>query len=288
MYAIRYRIPRSTLISRVLLVLTVLAAGLLPRPGGAAELRVPVTVSFLGAGGEDAVLLHQPGRCAMLVDAGPRGSGTRIGEALERRGIETLDRLVISHPHQDHFGGVLTLPTSLAIAMVHDNGGDNGGEPHFADYRRWRRQFPYQPLAAGAQWQCGEIEVSVLAADATTSRPEKINDGSIVLAVTAGPVRLLLPGDIEVGGRRALAVRPGALRADIVKVPHHAKDAGGLGPWLDAVGPALAVISTGRDSGPDPAALQLVRAGSGAVWRTDIQGDLELRIDARGWYRVGQ
>jgi len=287
MHTIRHRNLRPMILCRSLLLLTVLAAGL-ARPGGAAELSAPVTVSFFGAGGEDAVLLHQTGRCALLVDAGPRGSGTRIGEALERRGIEALDRLVISHPHLDHFGGVLTLPTALAIAMVHDNGGDNGGEPGFAAYRRWRRQFPYQPLAAGAQWQCGEIKVAVLAADATTSRPEKINDGSIVLAVTVGPVRLLLPGDIEAGVRRALTNRPGALRADIVKIPHHARDAGGLGPWLDAVGPALAVISTGKGGEVDPAALELVRARSGEVWHTDIQGDLELRIDAEGWRHVGQ
>ncbi|MBB5347438.1 MBL fold metallo-hydrolase [Desulfoprunum benzoelyticum] len=287
MHAIRYRHPRPMILCRSLLLLTVLAASL-ARPVGAAEPSVPVTVSFFGAGGEDAVLLHQAGRCALLVDAGPRGSGIRIGEALERRGVEGLDQLVISHPHLDHFGGVLTLPTSLEIAMVHDNGGDNGGEPGFADYRRWRRHFPYQPLAAGAKWRCGEIEVSVLAADSTTSRPEKINDGSIVLAVTVGSVRLLLPGDIEAGGRRALARRPGALRADIVKIPHHAKDAGGLGPWLDAVRPALAVISTGKDTVVDPAALELVRASSGEVWRTDLQGDLEIRIDARGWHHVGQ
>jgi competence protein ComEC len=286
MHTIRHRKPRPMILCRSLLLLTVLAVGL-ARPGGAAEPSAPVTVSFFGAGGEDAVLLHQTGRCALLVDAGPRGSGIRIGEALERRGIEALDRLVISHPHADHFGGVLTLSPALAIAMVHDNGGDNGGEPGFAAYRRWRRQFPYQPLAAGAQWQCGEIKVAVLAANATASQPEKINDGSLVLAVTVGPVRLLLPGDIEVGVRRALTNRPGALRADIVKIPHHAKDAGGLGPWLDAVGPALAVISTGKGGEVDPAALELVRARSGEVWRTDIQGDLELRIDAQGWHHVG-
>jgi len=279
------RHSRSLLTCRSLLLLLVLAAGLV-RPVGAAQLSVPVTVSFLDAGGEDTLLLHQPGRCTMLVDAGPPGSGSRIGEALDRRGVERLDRLIISHPHHDHFGGVLTLPAALAIAMVHDNGGDNGSEPHFAEYRRWRRQFPYQPLATGGKWQCGDIEVSVLAADATRSRPEKINDSSLVLAVTAGPVRLLLPGDIEAGGRMALAARPGALRADIVKIPHHAKDAVHLGPWLDAVAPALAVVSTGRGAAVDPAALELVQSRSGEMWRTDIQGDLELTIDARGWHRV--
>ena len=287
MDANHYRNSRSMIICRSLLLLTMLVT-VLTRSSGAAQLSSPVILSFFDAGGEDALLLRQDGRCAMLVDAGPPGSGSRIGEALEHRGVERLDRLIISHPHHDHFGGVLTLPAALAIAMVHDNGDDNGGEPHFAAYRRWRRQFPYQPLATGGKWQCGEIEVTVLAADATKSRPEEINDSSLVLAVTVGPVRLLLPGDIEAGGRRALADRPEGLRADIVKIPHHAKDAGHLGPWLDAVRPGLAVISTGRGAAVDPAALELVRARSGEVWRTDLQGDLELRIDARGWHHVGQ
>ena len=83
-----------------------------------------------------------------------------------------------------------------------------------------------------------------------------------------------------------LATRPDRINATIVKIPHHAKSAGHLGPWLDAVSPALSVISTGAATESDPEALLVVQQKSGTVWRTDLQGDLELQIDARGWRHV--
>lgn len=277
----RQRRPTDPALLKCLLPLLLAAAIALPAAAG--ELSSAVFVRFFDVGMGDAVLIHQPGQCAVLVDAGPPGSGTRIGRHLRDMRIDRLDRLVVSHPHLDHFGGILTLPASLAIDMVNDNGVDNPGERFFPAYRQWRQQRHYRPLTSGVQWQCGDILFTVLAADPDKTRYEEINDGSIALLAEAGPVRLLLPGDLEAGGRRALAAPPGRVRATIAKIPHHGKSAGHLGPWLDAVSPALSVISTGGATEPDPEALRLVQQKSGTVWRTDLQGDLELQIDARGW-----
>ncbi len=284
MEAKRRHIPTiAALLNCLLLALLVVAMAL---PVAAKEFSSPVYVTFFDVGMGDAVLIHQPGQCAVLVDAGPPDSGIRIGHHLRDRRIDRLDRLIVSHPHFDHFGGILTLPATLAIGMVNDNGVDNPDERFFPAYRHWRQQQHYRPLASGGQWRCGDIVFTVLAVDPDTSRHEEINDSSIVLLAEIGPVRLLLPGDLEFGGRRELATHPDRIEATIVKVPHHAKSAGYLGPWLDAVSPALSVISTGTATESDPEALLVVQQKSGTVWRTDLQGDLELQIDARGWRHV--
>jgi beta-lactamase superfamily II metal-dependent hydrolase len=267
-------------------LLPLLLATFTALPAAAGEFSSPVFVRFFDVGRGDATLIDQPGRCAVLVDAGPPGSGIRIGRHLHDKRIDRLDRLIVSHPHFDHFSGILTLPATLAIDMVNDNGVDNPDERFFPAYRHWRQQQHYRPLASGGQWQCGDILFTVLAVDPDKSRLEEINDSSIVLLVEVGPVRLLLPGDLESGGRRKLATRPDRINATIVKIPHHAKSAGHLGPWLDAVSPALSVISTGAATESDPEALLVVQQKSGTVWRTDLQGDLELQIDARGWRHV--
>ncbi len=242
----------------------------------------PVFLSFFDVGDGDAVLIHQPGRCTVLVDAGPPGSGTEIGRQLGSRRINRLDHLIISHPHSDHFGGVLDLPADLVIAHVGDNGVDFAAEPYFQEYRDWRQHRQYRPMAAGEQWLCGDITFTVLALDQGKTRPEEINDSSLVLLAEAGPVRLLLPGDIEDHGRRKLAAEPGRIAAEIVKIPHHAKSAGHLEAWLDVVRPELSVISSGSTF-PAPEALTLIRRKSGETWRIDLQGPLELQIDNRGW-----
>jgi beta-lactamase superfamily II metal-dependent hydrolase len=49
-----------------------------------------------------AILIRSPEKTA-LVDAGP---SRHVVELLKARGIKSLDLLVVSHHHHDHFGGM--------------------------------------------------------------------------------------------------------------------------------------------------------------------------------------
>lgn len=253
----------------------------------AAELDGPVYLTFYDVGQGDALLVHQPDRCAILVDAGPAGSGTAIGASLAEKGIFRLNRLIVTHPHQDHFGGVMTLPTDLDIDLINDNGVANLDETGFSSYRDWRADKPYAPLRAGDAWQCGDLLFTVLGPDEGMAGDKVINETSIVLRVDAGRLGVFLPGDLEAAGRRSLDARAAQLNADILKVPHHAAADYRLGEWLEAVSPELSVISVGRNNtigAPDRQTLTEIRQKSGAVWRTDIQGPLEIMIDREGWH----
>lgn len=255
-------------------------------PGRAAELSGPIFVTFYDVGQGDALLVHQPGKCAILVDTGPPGSGRRIGTSLAAKSITRLDRLIITHPHSDHFGGTLTLPAELTIAMVNDNGIAETEEKDFPGYLDWLGRQHSTPLEKGDTWQCGDILVTVLGPDRAMATNRAINDTSLVLRIEAGPVILLLPGDIETAGRQALGAAAGQLDADILKVPHHAAADRQLEAWLEGISPELSVISVGKDNSlgaPDRQTLTAIRQKSGAVWRTDQQGDLEIRIDRKGW-----
>ena len=107
------KMPPTTRLSLFLLCLLTLSAAV--PTGRAAGPADPVFLTFFDVGQGDALLIRRPGRCAVLVDSGPPGSGRDIGAYLAKKGISRLDRLIISHPHQDHFGGVLSLPDDLQI-----------------------------------------------------------------------------------------------------------------------------------------------------------------------------
>ena len=251
----------------------------------------PVFLTFFDVGHGDALLIHQPGRCAVLVDAGPPGSGRDIGAFLAKRGISRLDRLIISHPHQDHFGGVSSLPADLQIGEVLDNGVDNRLERNYLSYQNWRAAHFSRRLQQGEAWQCGQVRFTVLGPLPASLAAAAINDSSLVLRVDIGPVGLLLPGDLETRGWQSLDVDPVYLDAEIFKVPHHGAETAGLGEWLADISPELSVISVGRDNligAPDRQSLEIIKRHSKQVWRTDLQGRLEIRIDGRGWRRVGQ
>lgn len=255
----------------------------------AAELSDSVFLTFFDVGQGDALLIHQPNRCAVLIDTGAPGSGQNIGAFLAKKGISRLDRLIISHPHDDHFAGTLSLPPDLTIAQVNDNGVTNSREKSFQAYQNWRARHLYHPLKKGDVWRCGQIIFTVLGPDQARLTTGNINDTSLVLRVEAGPVSLLLPGDIEATGWQSLNASAEQLASDIFKVPHHGAQDRYLDNWLKVINPELSVVSVGSDNhigAPDRNTLEAIRQESGRIWRTDQQGDLEIRIDRQGWHYV--
>uniref|UniRef100_UPI0035BBACCF ComEC/Rec2 family competence protein n=1 Tax=Streptomyces sp. SM9 TaxID=1736047 RepID=UPI0035BBACCF len=109
--------------------------------------------------------------------------------------------------------------------------------------------------------------------------PDGANDASLTLLVRTAGLTLLLLGDLEPPGQRALA-RTGRVPAgvDVLKVAHHgsAHQDPGL---LAAAAPRLAVVSVGADNGyghPAPSTLAAFRDRGVPLHRTDRQGDIAV------------
>ena len=64
-----------------------------------------VEVRVLDVGQGSAVLVRTPEHHALLFDGGPAGCG--LADQLRSLGVRKLDVVVVSHPHADHFAGLL-------------------------------------------------------------------------------------------------------------------------------------------------------------------------------------
>jgi glyoxylase-like metal-dependent hydrolase (beta-lactamase superfamily II) len=101
-----------------------------------------LTVYWIDVEGGGATLIVTPAGESVLIDAGypdERG-GPRIHRvATQVAGVERIDHLVITHFHNDHFGGTIGLAKLMPIARVYDNGKpspppDERDAPPFAAY----------------------------------------------------------------------------------------------------------------------------------------------------------
>jgi beta-lactamase superfamily II metal-dependent hydrolase len=116
------------------------------------------------------------------------------------------------------------------------------------------------------------------------------NDASLVLRVELAGRVVLLPGDVESAGEHALVAEQGALRADILKLAHHGSRTSSSARFLDAVGPAFAVVSAplrGRFGMPHPEVVaRLAERGLAFGW-TGRDGALLVglgpRLDVRAF-----
>lgn len=124
------------------------------------------------------------------------------------------------------------------------------------------------------------------------------NDQSLVLAFEFAGRRLLFTGDIEARAESELASRDSALgsagplqresnalRADVLKVPHHGSRTSSTETFLQRVQPHLAVASLGLDNPfhfPAPEVVERYRRHGVNLLRTDQTGAVHLVVDEDG------
>jgi beta-lactamase superfamily II metal-dependent hydrolase len=110
-------------------------------------------------------------------------------------------------------------------------------------------------IQAGDLMRFGDVEIEVLWPRAEVSEFSRNND-STVLRVGFFSRSMLLTGDIEKGGERALVAGGRDLKSetgrglevDVVKVPHHGSKSSSTAPFVAATGAKVAVISVGKSS----------------------------------------
>jgi competence protein ComEC len=226
----------------------------------------------LDVGQGDAILLRAPGR-AVLVDAGPESA--RIVTQLADRGVRRLDVAVLTHVHPDHCGGMPAVLENLRVGEIWISPRRFRGD---CAERIFASGVPIRLLRDGEAHAIGPFTLRALLTD-TTFRRASENNASVVLRVAIGRVTALLTGDVEREAEAALSER--AIRAEILKVPHHGSRSSSTDALLDAVSPRVALISCGRANAfghPHPDVLaRLVERGV-RTWRTDRLGAIDVEV----------
>ena len=243
-----------------------------------------LTVTFLDVGQGDAILIEGPDGNRILVDGGP--SGDVVTAALGRRlpfDDRQLDMIVLTHPQQDHFGGLPDVLEQYDVRSVLANPleGDSGA------YRAWQNALEARglPPRAGARGQTidlgGGAVVSVLSPSANDD-PASVNDSSLVLRITMADISFLLTGDITAVGESALVATGSDLRTTVLKVAHHGSMTSTSLDFLERAKPTIDVISVGagnRYGHPVPEILE--RLEGDLILRTDEHGDVIFSTDGR-------
>ncbi len=256
----------------------------------------PLLLVVLDVGQADSIFVRSPAGRTMLVDAG-NGRGDveqAILPHLRRLGVSSLDYVVLSHPDQDHVGGMPTLLDSLPVSAFVDS-----VQPGVTNqtYRRTLQQVQSKGIKAVSarrnqtQLDLGAgITVEVLGPEepliTTGDSPENAN--AVVLRLTYGSVSALLAADIEPETEERLVAHGGEMRSQILKVAHHGSRESSTPRFLDAVRPEVALISAGAGNPyghPHRELLQRLERRGVKIYRTDLHGTIEVSVDGSG-YRV--
>jgi competence protein ComEC len=186
-----------------------------------------VTVLDVGQG---LAVVVETRSAVVLYDTGPAyPGGGSAGESvvvpyLRHRGWSRVHTLVVSHGDSDHSGGAPAIVDALPVG-------------------RRIGSAPEMPIAcrAGDRWSIDAVRFEFVHPDEGRYGD---NDGSCVLRVSAGAHRALLTGDITAAVEGLLPA--GAVRADVVTVPHHGSRTSSSEAFVAAVQASHAVASAGH------------------------------------------
>jgi competence protein ComEC len=253
-----------------------------------------VHVIVLDVGQGDAILLEGDRGGRILVDGGPDGSLLlrvldRYVPAWDRR----LDAIVLTHPHDDHVAGLVTVVDKYRVGRAFES----GWPVATPSYRAWLDALAAhglrpERLRTGDMLRLDDATLRVLWPDDGTVRPpgldpdatdnRKTNDASIVLLGSYENRRFLLTGDAEDDVDPVLLAR-GLPAVDMLKVAHHGSAAASSDDLLAALRPGVAVVSVGAGNAyghPAPSTMARLRAHARTVLRTDQVGTVETTLDA--------
>lgn len=255
--------------------------------------------------GGQSTLLVGPEGDTLLVDTGWSGhngrDADRIQAAMRDAGVTKIDRLLITHYHVDHVGGVPNLVSRVQVGEFLDHGPNredfNYTRMAYANYREAVGDTLHRVVKPGDTISMRGMGIVVLSADGEhiSSVPgikpvpnpycatEKKWDAdptenarSSGILVRFGRFGFLDLGDLT-GAKEVAMVCPNNPigTVDLFLVSHHGMDWSNSRALVHAVHPLVAIMNNGAHKGGKPVAWQTVHDSPGlqALWQLHTAED---------------
>lgn len=183
---------------------------------------------------------------------------------LKTQGVSRIDEIYITHPHQDHYGGLWTLiDSNIYIGKIWMNMPDkeicDKEIPWGCDYSELvrlttevkKKGIALMPLILETtntpklifQSQNNLLELLYASSPINqTLGPMDINDLSMIMKLNTNGTSYLFTGDLNVPLSKMLAINENNLRSNVFKASHHGTDGNATNEFIDKVQPEYALV----------------------------------------------
>lgn len=263
-------------------------------------------VHFIDVGQADSTLIIC-GDKVMLFDAATYNRGDEIAEYLLNLGIDYIDVLVLSHPHDDHMGGVAPLLKEINVGTIYCPDIEEVMEKNTTDWYELMREaiedryifnnpgskpkewtkiivLPRDKDGNFASFNVGEATVQFLA-PLEDSYSDK-NDYSICAIVSFGEIDIMFTGDATEAVEKDLLAEGYNLDVEIYHAAHHGSKTSNSREFLEAMSPESIVISCGMKNTyrhPNEPIIELFKELGIPVYRTDESGSIVMTTDGESY-----
>ncbi len=263
----------------------ILLAMLLPIVLSVVRIGGDVEVSFVDVGqGDCAIVLTPHGKCLIFDAGGVREhmfdvGGRVVVPYLKHENIREVDKIFLTHVHEDHSGGAGAVIKKFPVGEV-----ITAGEPRseYAAVFGIAEEYlpPLRAGHAGEVFTVDGVQVEVLFAPSVGNG----NEISNVYRVRYGGLSFLITGDL-VKEVETQILREGVdVSSTVLKVGHHGSATSSSEEFLRAVSPRCAVICVGYGNNfghPRAEVLERLERLPAKIYRTDRDGLIKFRTDGK-------
>jgi competence protein ComEC len=252
-------------------------------------------VHFLDVGAGDAAVIEFPGHQVLLIDGGGlMDENFDMGKAvlspfLYSRGIRKVDIVALTHPHQDHAGGLPYIAEHFQVRELWHNG-ERSTLPAFGALMAAVNTNGIKTVICSHETPAVTIDTVRIdflnplhsVEDRDSEDQTKTNNNSLVIKLTYGSISFLFTADILEDTEETLVAGNAPIAGTIMKVPHHGGINSSSEAFVKKVTPSVAVIS-GRAFGykkiPKPEIERRYKAEKTVLYQTDIHGTVQIKTD---------
>ncbi|WP_340004549.1 ComEC/Rec2 family competence protein [Paenibacillus sp. FSL K6-0276] len=278
------------------------------------------TISYLDIGQGDSILITTPSGAHILVDGGGtlnfgqkeewrvRRSPFEVGAKvlvplLKKRGIHRLDAIILTHGDQDHAGGLRAVLEEIPVSALLFNGTLVDRQFYIEMMRTaLERDVQLHAVHQGMTLSPDDkTELSFLWPEGRDGKAagtpplvgipllEEQNHDSVAFRLEMNGRNFLFTGDMDLEAEEEIVqlARQKGISAgpaiDVLKVAHHGSKTSTGEAWLEFWQPAAVVISAGVNNlygHPKAEVLERLQDNQAAIFRTDQQGEIQMRVRA--------
>ncbi|MDL4842849.1 S-layer homology domain-containing protein [Aquibacillus rhizosphaerae] len=234
-------------------------------------------VHFLDVGQGDSTLIITPNGGTILVDAGSSSSGQKIVQYLKSAGIDSIDKLVATHAHEDHIGGMLEVMQNFEIGEVIDSGIEHTSQTYINYLTHIdNNNIPFKVPSIGDKVTIdSEVDITVV----NSGEPgDDLNNSSVALHLVYDSFSFLVTGDAE-EDKELKMVNNFNIESDVLQVGHHGSITSSSDIFINEVSPSFAIFSYGEGNSyghPDSRVVNVLRNQGADIYSTAYNGDIVL------------